>query len=97
MTWREPLVRQPEAADPSSDSFCALNGDWNVDCWRYDWVLDFDIHGFSIDWTVEKHGKETTLTLKASTAKTKPIPVPNPISFQPCGVSKTVVMNCVKD
>ena len=19
-----------------------LNGDWNVDCWRYDWVLDLD-------------------------------------------------------
>ena len=32
-----------------------LNGDWNVDCWRYDWVLDFDINCFSIDWAVEKH------------------------------------------
>ena len=32
-----------------------LNGDWNVDCWRYDWVLDFDINCFGIDWAVEKH------------------------------------------
>ena len=32
-----------------------MNGDWNVDGWRYDWVLDFDIYGFSIDWAVEKH------------------------------------------
>jgi retron-type reverse transcriptase len=23
-----------------------LNGDWNVDSWRYDWVLDPDIKGF---------------------------------------------------
>ena len=32
-----------------------LNGDWNVDSWCYDWVLDFDINCFSIDWAVEKH------------------------------------------
>jgi len=24
MTWREPLVRQTEAADPSSDSLCSV-------------------------------------------------------------------------
>jgi hypothetical protein len=32
-----------------------LNGDRNVDRWRYDWVLDFDINCFSVDWAVEKH------------------------------------------
>ena len=31
-----------------------LNGNRNIDCWRYDWVLDLDIKGFSIDWAVEK-------------------------------------------
>jgi hypothetical protein len=35
--------------------------------------------------------------LRATTAKTKPIPVPKPINFHPCDVPKISPMNRVKD
>ena len=43
------------------------------------------------------NGNETTLMLRATTAKTNPIAVPNPINFQPCGVPRILAMNCMKD
>ena len=65
--------------------------------WRYDWVLDFDIHGFSIDWTVEKRWEGDDAHAQGQHGKDKADPGAESDHFQPCGVSKTVVMNCVKD
>src|SRR5579885_2950036 len=43
------------------------------------------------------NGNETTLILSATTAKTNPIALPNPISNQPSGVARIIVTRAIKD